>query len=130
MCKLDIPRTAREATPFAMTPTAAPAPPAPPRAQPIHLETDRRLRHEGAVREPGEGHAVRLTRVRRAGLGGARGDGYLQYARRAAPPPRRQGRAAGTDPAWSLQGGAGRRAGDRGAVRRAGVRRDARAAGA
>src|SRR5438445_687515 len=46
MCKLDIPRTAREATPFPMTPTAAPAPPAPPRAQLIHIETDRRLGHE------------------------------------------------------------------------------------
>ena len=29
-----------------MTPTAAPAPPAPPRAQLIHIETDRRLGHE------------------------------------------------------------------------------------
>src|SRR5438445_13029504 len=46
MCKLDIPRTAREATPFPMTPTAAPAPPALPRAQLIHIETDRRLGHE------------------------------------------------------------------------------------
>src|SRR6266496_5319483 len=46
MCKLDIPRTAREATPLPMTPITAPAPPATPRAQLIHIETDRRLGHE------------------------------------------------------------------------------------
>src|SRR3989442_3311716 len=46
MCKLDIPRTAREATPLPMTPITAPAAPATPRAQLIHIETDRRLGHE------------------------------------------------------------------------------------
>src|SRR5213596_3242547 len=46
MCKLDIPRTVREATPLPMTPITAPAPPATPRAQLIHIETDRRLGHE------------------------------------------------------------------------------------
>src|SRR2546427_11902783 len=46
MCKLDIPRTAREATPLPMTPITAPAAQATPRAQLIHIETDRRLGHE------------------------------------------------------------------------------------
>src|SRR5256886_17579967 len=51
MCKLDIPRTAREATPLPMTPITVPAPPATPRAQLIHIETDRRLGHEWDERD-------------------------------------------------------------------------------
>src|SRR6266487_1617225 len=46
MCSSDLPTTAREATPLPMTPITAPAPPATPRAQLIHIETDRRLGHE------------------------------------------------------------------------------------
>src|SRR6266571_2548556 len=133
-----------------------------PRAQLIHIETDRRLGHEWDEWDgrplPGNGDfsappglffryagltlalvasgaaalifllAPRLAGVRQAGLGGARRDRRLQHARRAAAASGGEGRAAGPDPALSLEAGLGRGAGDRRSLRGAGVRRHARAA--
>src|SRR2546427_461234 len=104
-----------------------------PRAQLIHIETDRRLGHEWDEWDgrplPGNGdfsappglffRFAALT----IGIGMAAG---------APPPDGGQGRVAGSHPALSLQAGARWGAGDRRALRRPGIRsnpRTARAAG-
>src|SRR2546427_516752 len=100
-----------------------------PRAQLIHIETDRRLGHEWDEWDgkplPGNGDfsAPPGVFLRYAGLTLA-----LVAAGAAAAAARGEGRAAGADPALPLEAGVGRRAGDRGALRGAGVRRDAGAA--
>src|SRR2546428_6489873 len=82
------------------------------------------------VSAPDELHLVPLPCLREARLGGARRDRRLQRPRRAPSAEGGEGRAAGVDPALSLEAGAGRRARDRGAVRGARIRGDPRAAGA
>src|SRR5438876_8315970 len=100
-----------------------------PRAQLIHIETDRRLGHEWDEWDgkplPGNGDfsAPPGVFLRYAGL-------TLALVAAGAAAARGEGRAAGADPALPLEAGVGRRAGDRGALRGAGVRRDAGAAGA